>query len=248
MIADKNWILKTYEEFNKKYFSGELPPISAKLSRAKSFLGRASAAYDNINKNTCDYVITISNYYDQPEDVMISTMLHEMIHIKDYYINGTEIYDLYWSQKRHRGHGSFFLKEAYRVSKESGIKITVTADKETIDRCELSEKTKQALSATYLMLISDSKEHHIGNSAFRLPKNATASDVSDMLRKFKLTHGYVVEGAFKLFAGKKGSLRTGRLINDNEYAELHINAEKISEKILADDKIHTVIEKIKNRK
>jgi len=248
MIADKKWILKTYEEFNKKYFSGELPPISAKLSRAKSFLGRAAGVYDKVNKNICDYSITISNYYDQPEDVMLSTMLHEMIHIKDYYINGTEIYNLYWSQKRHRGHGSFFLKEAYRVSKESGIKITVTADRETMDRCELSEKTKQVMSATYLMLISDSKEHHIENSAFRLPKNATACDVSEMLRKFRLTHGYVIEGAFNLFAGKKGSFKTGRLINDHEYTELRINAKKISEKIFADDKIHTVIEKINNRK
>lgn len=246
MIANKNWILTNYTKFNKEYFGAELPSITAKISRAKSFLGKASAYYDHISKSMQDYSITMSIYFDQPEEIMFSTLLHEMIHIKDYYKNGHEIYEKYWSNKKHRGHGSFFLNEAARISNESGYQIDVKASLEVMAKVQYSEATKKAMATPYLMFASDSFKEGCG--VFRLPKNATASDVASLMKHYNLNVGYILEGTFKIFANKRGSLKSGRIVNAHQYQEFRDEAISISDKLESIDAISTLIKKINNRK
>lgn len=246
MIADKKWILTNYERFNEKYFSGDLPKITAKISHAKKYLGRASASYDLDNRSMCDFVITISNYYDQPESNMNSVLLHEMIHIKDYYMNGKEIYENCWSNNKHRGHGDYFLKEAERITNESGYHIEVKASPITMSKCILSEDTKKKIETPYLMFIS--KDFSEGYGVFRLPKNFSAKAIQDLMTCNKLNTGYVLEGTFDIFIGKRGSMKSGRLINEDKYAAYFEKAIKASPVIWPEDSISTIETKINNRK
>lgn len=246
MIADKKWILTNYERFNEKYFSGDLPKITAKISHAKKYLGRASASYDLDNHSMCDFAITISNYYDQPESNMNSVLLHEMIHIKDYYMNGKEIYENWWSNNKHRGHGDYFLKEAERITNESGYHIEVKASPNTMSKCILSDDTRKKIDTPYLMFIS--KDFSEGYSVFRLPKNFSAKAIQDLMKWNNLKTGYILEGVFDIFAGKRGSMKTGRLVNEDRYAMYFKQAIKASPVIWPEDSIETITTKINNRK
>lgn len=246
MIADKKWILTNYERFNDKYFDGELPKISVKISHAKKYLGRAEAAYDLDKKSTCDFSITMSNYYDQPESNMYCTLLHEMIHIKDYYMNGPEIYENHWRQKKHRGHGAYFLKEAARITNESGFKIDVKASEDVMSKCILSEDTRKKIDTPYLMFIS--KDFTLGYGVFRLPKNFSAKAIQDLMNWNNLKTGYVLEGVFDIFAGKRGSMKSGRIINKDRYTMYFKQAIKASPVIWPEDSITTIETKINNRK
>ena len=246
MIADKKWILTNYARFNEKYFSGDLPKITAKISHAKKYLGRAEAAYDLDKKGTCDFAITMSNYFDQPEEQMHSTLLHEMIHIKDYYMNGPEIYENYWKNRKQRGHGEYFLKEAERITNESGYNIEVKASLDTMAKCIYSEDTIKKRETPYLMFIS--KDFSEGYGVFRLPKNFSAKAIQDLMKWNKLNTGYVLEGNFDIFIGKRGSMKSGRLINDDKFATYFKQAIKASHVIWPEDSIETITTKINNRK
>lgn len=246
MIADKKWILTNYERFNAQYFKGELPNITAKLSHARKYLGRASASFDLDTRSMCDFTITMSNYFDQPEEVMNATLLHEMIHIKDYYKNGTEIFEKYWADKKHRGHGDYFLTEAARITKESGYQIDVRASQEVMSQCVLSEHTRQKLETPYLMFVSNS--FRIGCGAFRLPKNVTATDIQNLIKYNHLESGYVIEGVFNLFAGKRGSMKTGKCISSDNYEMYLTQARKASPAIYPTDSLQDILNKINNRK
>lgn len=246
MIADKKWILTNYERFNEKYFDGELPKIQAKISHAKRYLGRASASYDLDNRSMCDFTIAMSNYYDQPESNMHSTLLHEMIHIKDYYMNGPEIYENHWRQKKHRGHGEYFLKEAARITNESGFKIDVKATEDVMSKCILSEDTRKKIDTPYLMFIS--KDFKVGYGVFRLPKDFSAKAIQDLMKWNKLNTGYVLEGVFDIFAGKRGSMKSGRLIDEDRYAMYFKQAIKASPVLWTTDSLSDITKKINNRK
>jgi len=234
MIVNKKWISDNYKKFNKMYFNNELPKIKFRTSSAKSYLGLASARYDDITGSTTDFSITISNYWDQPEDVKMSTLLHEMIHIKDYVVNGKEIYLSAWSKGKRRGHGEFFLKEAKRISDLSGIDITVRATREDMDRSKYSLKTEQRMSADYQALISKDR----GYVMFRLPKNYDASDVSHIMNEFGLYECNVIEGNFKIYAEKRGSVKSGKIIGDKRYDITMAESKKISPVLYRTDGIY----------
>lgn len=246
MIADKKWILTNYERFNDQYFGGELPKITAKISHAKKYLGRATASYDLENHSMCDFAITMSNYYDQPEDNMNCTLLHEMIHIKDYFKNGEEIYENHWKNRKHRGHGPYFLTEADRITRESGYQIDVKASSEVMSKCILSEDTKKKIETPYLMFIS--KDFSAGVGAFRLPRTATAKDVYNIMHWNKLKTGYVLEGLFDVFIGKRGSLKSGRVVGEDRYSKYIYQAIKASPVIWPEDSVEVIESKIRNRK
>ena len=84
MLVTKNWIEKNYNKFNKLYWDGKLPVIEFKINRSRNTWGFASFRYDFMNDTIIPLAITMSNYYDSPENVKIQTLLHEMIHIADY--------------------------------------------------------------------------------------------------------------------------------------------------------------------
>lgn len=223
MIANKNWILANYKRFNEKYFSNELPEIKAKLSRAKSYLGRAFASFDFDTKGMCDYTISISTYFDFPEDVMFSTLLHEMIHIKDYYFNGKEIYRDYWSQKKHRGHGCYFLKEATRITEESGYQIDVKASSETMSKGDLSEATKKAQETPFLIAIA--KNSLDKYCVARLPKKCTEDDIKSAMSRYGYERCTIMKGVFPWFKEKRGSLKSFYIMS-NAYVDENLKGKE----------------------
>ena len=117
MLVTLSWIEKNYAKFNKLYFNGILPSVKFKISNSRQTWGYASYKI-NCKNNTIEPIsLTMSNYYDSPEEVKISTLLHEMIHIYDYTINP---HHFVTNGKRVRGynaHGLFFEKECNRLKK-----------------------------------------------------------------------------------------------------------------------------------
>lgn len=117
MLVTLSWIEKNYTKFNKLYFNGILPSVKFKISNSRQTWGYASYKI-NCKNNTIEPIsLTMSNYYDSPEEVKISTLLHEMIHIYDYTINPQHFVT---NGKRVRGynaHGLFFEKECNRLKK-----------------------------------------------------------------------------------------------------------------------------------
>lgn len=144
MLVTTAWIEKNYNKFNELYFDGTLPHIQFKTSRSKKSWGFASFKYDFKNSTIIPLSITLSNYYDSPEYVKIQTLLHEMIHIEDYFwhpehfiINGKKVRGNYYD-----AHGTWFVKEAARITAESGYNIATHVTTPEISCSKLSTKSK----------------------------------------------------------------------------------------------------------
>lgn len=148
MLVTTSWIEKNYNKFNNLYFCGTLPRIEFKTSRSKHTWGFASYKYDFANSTIIPLSITLSNYYDSPEEIKIQTLLHEMIHIEDYmwhpehFIkNSKKITGHYYD-----AHGYWFQQEAKRITKESGYQIAKHVTKEEIGRSCLSERSQNIMN------------------------------------------------------------------------------------------------------
>lgn len=115
MLVDVSWMKKNYDKYNELYFNGVLPEISFKVNRSKKTWGYASYRWfsSGIVK---PLEITMSNYYDSPEVVKLTTLLHEMIHIYDYTINPRHF--VRNGRKVHYdAHGYWFKDECDRLKK-----------------------------------------------------------------------------------------------------------------------------------
>lgn len=147
MIVTPTWIEANYNKFNKMYWDGKLPAIKFKVNRSRQTWGFASYKFDYANDTIIPECITLSNYYDSPEEVKFQTLLHEMIHIADYtfyphrfFHNGHKV-----SARVYNAHGSWFQAEAARISKASGLLITNHVTREEIGKSTFSEKTKRCI-------------------------------------------------------------------------------------------------------
>lgn len=148
MIVTTNWIAENYSKFNSLYFGRNLPNIKFKTNRSKQSWGFAAFRYDWENDTIIPESITISNYYDSPEEVKIQTLLHEMIHIEDYFWhpehfirNGRKV-----SSRSYDAHGYWFMEEAKRLSNESGYKITNHVTREEIAASTLSKRSERNMT------------------------------------------------------------------------------------------------------
>jgi hypothetical protein len=147
MLVTKNWIEKNYNKFNKLYWDGKLPVIEFKISRSRNTWGFASFRYDYANDTIHPLALTLSNYYDSPENVKINTLLHEMIHIADYTFhpehfirNGRRVTGHYYD-----AHGYWFQSEAKRIEKFGWtISKHVTNEEQKISK--LSEHSEKCLT------------------------------------------------------------------------------------------------------
>ena len=93
MKADRQYIEKKFEEFNRQMFAGKLPPIPIELSDAKSFLGQwvfkiRRTLFGKTEKY--DFRLRINTRIDLPEQDIEDTIIHEMIH---YYIGVNQLKD-----------------------------------------------------------------------------------------------------------------------------------------------------------
>ena len=146
MLVTVQWIEKNYIKFNDEYFGGRLPMIKFKVSRAKHTWGYASYIRDYRNSTIIPECITISNYYDSPEEVKMTTLLHEMIHIEDYTFhpehymrNGRKI-----TGHVYDAHGWWFKEECKRLKKYGwDIEKYVTEEEKSVST--LSKRAKENL-------------------------------------------------------------------------------------------------------
>lgn len=84
MRATIPFLEERFAEFNDRMFSGRLPQVRLRLSRARTYLGqlrwqkrRSLLRRAKITSIT----LSISTLYDLPQDELEDTLLHEMIHL-----------------------------------------------------------------------------------------------------------------------------------------------------------------------
>lgn len=142
MIVTKSWIKNNYDKYNNLYFGGVLPNIEFKISRSKTTWGYATYEFNRFTDRITPVSITISNYFDSPEEVKLTTLLHEMIHIYDYILNPKHFINN-GRKVRYDAHGYWFKNEAARIYKLSGLDIQKYVTKEERELSQLSEKAAQ---------------------------------------------------------------------------------------------------------
>lgn len=145
MIVTVEWIRAKYNKFNKLYFNGELPEIEFKLSRSKNTWGYAGYIISiKTGKITPEY-IAISNYYDSPEHVKECTLLHEMIHVKDYVQNPEHYVVGHRKNRYYDPHGTWFKNEASKFI-QYGYDINKNVTDQEIEASKQSANTKRILA------------------------------------------------------------------------------------------------------
>ncbi len=83
MQIDIIWLRKWFDTFNRQYFDGELPTPRFHIGHSRTHLGTLSFKRKTTLGRTrlYDFVLGMSNYYDQTEHQFQSVLLHEMIHL-----------------------------------------------------------------------------------------------------------------------------------------------------------------------
>lgn len=70
-----------YNEFNNKYFNGNLPDIEVKYGKIKGAGGVTQGKYNKKTKEVYPELIKITTYYKMTEEELYGIMIHEMIHV-----------------------------------------------------------------------------------------------------------------------------------------------------------------------
>lgn len=141
MLVDVEWISRNYDYFNNLLWGGDLPSCKFATNMSKRTWGYASYTINRVTKELYNFGITLSNYWDSPEEVKQNTLIHEMIHIADYYFHPEH----FTNRRRYDAHGAeFFLKEAERI-RPYGFDITKYVSQEQKSVSQLNPNTKKRL-------------------------------------------------------------------------------------------------------
>ena len=73
MIVTVEWMQKKFQEFNKKYWNGEIETPVFKTSRSEHLFGQALCSIDRRRWKTYDFALKMSIYYDQTEHYLEET-------------------------------------------------------------------------------------------------------------------------------------------------------------------------------
>lgn len=152
MLVDESWVYKKYAEFAGLYFDGKMPSIQVKIGKTTGKWGYATCTskYENGRVYSTDFTITISNAYDSPEHIKENTLLHEMIHIYDYY-NFPEHFAVMVrgclkSNRKYDAHGpEVFVPMAVKIN-EHGYKITKYVSDDEISVSNMTDSVMKRLS------------------------------------------------------------------------------------------------------
>lgn len=133
MIVTTEWMRVNYDKFNKQLFGGELPNISFVINnRLTRAWGRARASLLYGSGKVKPVSIEMTDKRDLSEMSQCSILVHEMIHILDYYTNPQHYimkkYTYYGTKyvavKGYNAHGSWFQSECKRIN-EMNLGFTV---------------------------------------------------------------------------------------------------------------------------
>ena len=232
MLVTIDWIRKNYNKFNRRYWGSKLPDIEFFISRSKNNWG--FAGFDYVYefgklKTIKPTKIIISNYYDSPEKVKQTTLLHEMIHIADYTFHPEHFVrdGKYVSGHKYNAHGVWFKDEAYRLSKYgwnidkyvSGEerKVSTRAKKENVKAKVKREASK--IDNALICCVNGTK----GNWWFKTDKNKIYSILNTIQKIDWNTIGEVTMVKFYSFDNKNLAKRRscntriyGWKVNDNK--------------------------------
>ena len=119
MKPTQEYIERRFSEFNKQYFSGQLPTVPVRLTSARTYLGqlgfKRKRTLLGAIKNY-DFVLRISIRTDLPEQEVEDTLLHEMIHL---YIASKQLRDT-------SAHGRLFRQLMTEINSRHGRHITIS--------------------------------------------------------------------------------------------------------------------------
>ena len=169
MIVTEKWIVEKYAYYNSKYWNGQLPKIYFYVNNSRKYWGLATYKYiANKYRTEIETIeplsITLSNYYDSPEEVKETTLLHEMIHIADYFFHPEHFINISRTGKNRNydAHGpEFFMKEANRLAADGWeIKRYITREAQSVSTLsdENKEKLEKRASKGYIACIADDKD------------------------------------------------------------------------------------------
>lgn len=212
------WILENYDRYNKKYWNGELPRIDAKISRSKYQFGYAS--FRMLYGRPTGFKIYMSCYYNLTEKSWTNTLLHEMIHIADYYYHPEHFIVGNRKVKGYDAHGPiFFLKHAERLNNDGWNISRFKEDSEMIGSC-LSEKTKAKLEKTYILVVfADYKKTE--NTYVQKIQKRQIPELKSLLEKFNFTIKGIYETNYEKYSETRCSMK--RYYNEKVDFEIGIN-------------------------
>ena len=110
-------VMCLFEEYNEKFFNGELMLPRFSLIKDKKIIGRFVCGFDE-NDNVDDPEILISESYEYTDDKLKDVLVHEMIH---YYLAETK-------QDIRMKHGKAFKLLAEDFNLRYGTNIEKTVD------------------------------------------------------------------------------------------------------------------------
>ena len=204
IAVTKEWILENYNKFNKQYWNGELPNIEAKVTRAKNTFGYASWRWNGTKMS--DFKISMSNYYNLTDNSLKNTLLHEMVHIADYYFHPEHFIVGNQKVKGYDAHGPiFFLKQAERLNKD-GWNITKFKEKEEMEGSCLSEKVKERLEKPYILVVF--ADGNTGNTCVQKVQKKQIPELKRLLESFNFVIKGVYETNYKKYSEKRCSMKT----------------------------------------
>lgn len=135
-----------FDEFNARYFNGELPRPAFSTGMSRTRLGSMSWRKErHLFRQVAAFSIRISNYYDVDETTFKSVLLHEMIHL---YIVSRGIKDT-------SAHGKEFRRHMNRLNAD-GWKITVSA---RVTGVPVTKRGKTCRAKIVLAVITNDGRH-----------------------------------------------------------------------------------------
>lgn len=205
MRATVAYIKEIFDKYNVLYFGSELPAIPIRLSNAKTFLGKVCFKKQRVpltgKYKYSDFVLRINVAIDLPEDVVVDTILHEMIH---YYIAIKQ-----WEDRS--AHGPLFRKEMARIN-GYGHMITISH--------KMSEEEKKQVVMTEkwrVVCVAQMADGKIGIKVLPKQERHIVAFDSEARRRFKIEKmdWYMTKNAFFGPFPSSAAMRL-YIINDKE--------------------------------
>lgn len=161
MVVDTDWVYGKYSVFSSRFFGGNMPNIQIKIGRSLNNWGVAKC--DILLKDgkivTDNFILTISNAYDSPENVKENTLLHEMIHIYDFFHFpehfATIKNGIMRSNRTYDAHGNdVFIPMAEMINRH-GYNISQYVTKDEKELSDYSEKTKKRFEKPFFLCYAE---------------------------------------------------------------------------------------------
>ena len=141
MMVTVEFLNQKFAEMNGLCFGGELPMVSIRLSKARTYLGQLGYKRKRTllgKQRYYDFVIRISTHLEQTDEEITDTLLHEMIHL---YIASHQLKDT-------STHGQLFRKMMTDLNKRFNRHITIS------HRRTKEEQNKDTQRRQHLLCVS----------------------------------------------------------------------------------------------